>query len=418
MTRQRQTCPTRRPRSGFTLIEMLIVVVIIAILVALLIPAVAGAVRAARAAAVQAEINQMAQALAAFKSKYGDYPPSRVLLFESGAMPTGGPLSTVTVPSGGVTAPNDITVGTLATRTVTAFRKFWPRVQFNTSGGDYWPQAANAPWYDFNGNGAYDNSASLGTPSNKPFILQGNECLAFFVGGIPLPGNYDANGVPHSFSMIGFGTNPVNPFSNGIVNPPNAMYSPNRSAPLFEFDSARLVLTNTALQSSYGTGLIPSLIPGYIDSLGSQSPAQNFYAYFSTNVGSGYDPNDVNFNETDPSGSTSPIALQFPSLAPVVGSAVAGTVVSPSPNPYTTSTLVNPANPAVIPPVSYTSPQSFQLFSAGADGSYGVGGTYTPSAATVPLPSYQNLGITNSTDGGLRILENDNLTNFHNGKLN
>src|SRR5512135_3015670 len=81
--------PMSRPiirlnRPGFTMVELLVVIVIIALLLALLLPAINGAVRSARNAAVSAEINQLSQALADFKSKYGDYPPSRILLSENG----------------------------------------------------------------------------------------------------------------------------------------------------------------------------------------------------------------------------------------------------------------------------------------------------------------------------------------------
>ncbi len=50
----------------------------------MLLPAINAAIRTAKNAAVSAEINQLAQALESFKSKYGDYPPSRVLLVENG----------------------------------------------------------------------------------------------------------------------------------------------------------------------------------------------------------------------------------------------------------------------------------------------------------------------------------------------
>src|SRR5262249_61205136 len=62
---------TTDKRRGFTLVELLIVVVVLAVLVALLLPAINGALRTARNAAVSAEINQLAQALEQFKSKYG-----------------------------------------------------------------------------------------------------------------------------------------------------------------------------------------------------------------------------------------------------------------------------------------------------------------------------------------------------------
>src|SRR4051794_40842684 len=77
--------PTSRPRRpGFTLVELLMVIVVIGMLAALLLPAIGNAVKSARNAAVTGEMNQLAQALADFKSKFGDYPPSRILLCEDG----------------------------------------------------------------------------------------------------------------------------------------------------------------------------------------------------------------------------------------------------------------------------------------------------------------------------------------------
>ena len=73
----------RGPR-GFTLVELLVVILILAILIALLLPASTAPCRTARNAAVGGEINQLAQALASFKTKYGDYPPSRIYLSEDG----------------------------------------------------------------------------------------------------------------------------------------------------------------------------------------------------------------------------------------------------------------------------------------------------------------------------------------------
>ncbi len=76
----------RRPR-GFTLVELMVVMLVLAVLIALLLPALNGALRTSRNAAVGSEINQLAQALNAFKAKYGDYPPSRVYLPENGFFP-------------------------------------------------------------------------------------------------------------------------------------------------------------------------------------------------------------------------------------------------------------------------------------------------------------------------------------------
>ena len=64
--------------------------------------------------------------------------------------------------------------------------------------------ANNSPrWYDFNGNG--------GTGPDPPYILQGHECLVFFLGGIPV--HPDDHG---STCMTGFGKDPTNPFTNSI----------------------------------------------------------------------------------------------------------------------------------------------------------------------------------------------------------
>jgi prepilin-type N-terminal cleavage/methylation domain-containing protein len=66
----------RRKRSGLTMIEMLIVVGIIAILVGLLIPAVSMVRNKARIVKQKAQFTAIDLGLAAFRSDYGDYPPS------------------------------------------------------------------------------------------------------------------------------------------------------------------------------------------------------------------------------------------------------------------------------------------------------------------------------------------------------
>jgi prepilin-type N-terminal cleavage/methylation domain-containing protein len=395
--------PLARPRGGFTLLELLMVIIIIAILVALLLPAINSAMRTARKGAVSAEINQMAQALANFKSKYGDYPPSRFLAIESGQylQQLSGNANAVLSTSGTVPDPTqldptspghgDITEPQLIQRSIAALRKFWPRV--NLSG------APSGQFYDFNGNNVLDNI---------PYVLHGHECLVFFLGGVP---SQDASG---NFGMTGFDKNPLNPFTNIVV-------STNRQPPIFEFNPGRLFLDPNTQTSATLPG-----IPAYYDSLGNPSPTGvgastlNFYVYFSAYGNAGYDPNDVNIPELDANGN-GPIGLSFQTGFPV--NLGVNFCSSFSPNPYTSTLTIGI-------PVTYQNPQSFQIISSGIDGLYGVGGQYVSSAqstATVPLPFDATNTFTGSTMGKtlgadtdhlIRIRENDNLTNFKAGSLN
>ena len=397
--REREILPRFRRRragaAGFTLVEVLVVILILGVLIALLFPAIGSALRAARSAAVQAEIQQLSQALADFNSKNGFYPPSRFVLTESGAL---SPASTTAVPSG-VTA--DVNLGQLYQRTAITFRKLWPKVLLNTSGSQVWDGTGH--FYDFNGNGTFDN--------NSYMLLQGHEALVFFLGGIPL--TYTNSDGTVSLSMIGFGKDPSNPFTNGIVG--NVMYSNNRNPPLFEFSPDRLHLTTSgslpANDVSYSHG-----IPGYVDSLNSQATAvpQNFYAYFSTNH-NGYDPNDVNLAIDEDANALSPLWLSF-------GGNFGGSsgTHSMTPNPYTTTSSVPSVTQAGQAP-TYEKAQSFQIISAGTDGLFGLGGYYKADSNSPALPNpgdgVNANATTNSKDLGVRNMERDNLTNFHNGKL-
>lgn len=66
----------RRRRSGFTLVELLVVVAIIGTLVALLLPAVQSAREAARRSQCMSSMRQVALAMQHFETAKGHYPPS------------------------------------------------------------------------------------------------------------------------------------------------------------------------------------------------------------------------------------------------------------------------------------------------------------------------------------------------------
>ena len=65
----------RLHRAGFTLVEVLTVITIIAILAALLVPAVTWAVARGKTGAMRMEVENVSQAIEAYRAQYGDYPP-------------------------------------------------------------------------------------------------------------------------------------------------------------------------------------------------------------------------------------------------------------------------------------------------------------------------------------------------------
>jgi prepilin-type N-terminal cleavage/methylation domain-containing protein len=387
----------RPSRFGFTLVEVLIVILIIGTLIAILLPTIAAAFRRAKEAQATAELNNMATALADFKQKFGDYPPSRILFCEGGYNSLGAAYLAQTVP--GVSgahgmSDSDITYGTLVARSALYLNKFWPRADFYSAPAS--TLAGN--FHDFNGNQVVD----------PPYVVSGAEALVFFLGGLPSYTGTSASG------LTGFSKSPILPFVDQTI-------APNRSIPLYEFVSGRL------------KDLDHDGIPTYLDIFSDGSGTNSIpYAYFSSYGSNAYDPNDVNDNGhtvTITGGAASYSADNveqdeaFPSYAILRSFSVAfppSTVNSSAPNPYTTSAEVNGAG------TNYFNPNTFQLFCAGQDRFWGLGGIYLPNATSgsrVPLNDPANTNLTAGVDygasgsEGLRRREHDNLTNFSGGRL-
>lgn len=398
----------RTSRDAFTLVELLVVMILVAILVALLLPALGGAMRTAKNAAVTADINTLATALAAFKERYGDYPPSRIMLSENGRYDVDGrpgQPAAATVASGNGTGGTDITYAQLAQRSLTYLRKIWPRVAFSTTPGMSAPGINASNWYDFNGDGRFaddqDNSDGF-----YGYVLEGDACLTFFLGGIPLDTAAAESPTP-AWSLTGWGKVSTNPFSNNLANG-NAMYNGNRTPPLYEFRADRLRDADDPAKD-------PVRFPSYFDTLGTAAPL----AYFSAYAGQGYDPNDCNWAPRDAAGARAaemddagagPVLRGFRVGFPVrtTAGAVAPLALSAAPNPYH-------ASAAGAATTQWHKGQSFQIISPGADGLYGAGGPYAPTAGT-KLPEDATT-LAGTTQVGVRDCEHDDLTNFSGGPL-
>lgn len=402
-------------RRAFTLVELLVVVVVIAILIGLLVPAISGAIKATNAAKVTAEINNMATAMAQFKTTYSDYPPSRVLLHESGYYDTG---STTRISSNFTDVRSDITVGQLNQRTVRYLTKFFPRATcFATAKGVGSATEINGYVY-----GRPANPTGYTLTAGEDLYLDGAECLVFFLGGQTVANSQTQTSPPNGggtltggsnlpppvWGATGYGRNPVNPFY--LTNGATVLASTSRTQPFFEFQSDRLIDLD-------GDGF-----PSYVDGLTITSQGRP-YAYFSAYGSNSYDPNDcnadphaTNYNDVFAEVFTVNFTVEQNSYNSCLKNPPQQ-CASPAPNPYSSTGTLTGNNAT-----TWQKPQTFQIISAGADQIFGIGGQFAGNNATdkLPFPDGPNgsvCGVSAPVDGG-RNVENDNLSNFSNGRLN
>ncbi len=269
-----------RSRAGFTLIELLIVVAIIVVLVGLLLAGIFYAFTRMKQTQALADVNQLDASMKAFKAKYGRYPPSRIHL-----------------------CSNYSSYGN--TQLDIDSKNFLMSI---------WPGFGPATWSNINwaGNG-----------NTIDEILEGDQCLVFFLGGIPWdPTSVTLNGAG------GFSVNPKNPAAitsgAGIV------------PPFFAFEASRLKVING------------QNFPSYLDPFGvpnaSTTPMGAPYVYFSS----------YNF----PNGYGKSYAI------PLYGT-----------QPYYTS-----AN-------KYWNPNNYQILCAGPNGVFGAGGQWTAASAELVYPT-------------------------------
>lgn len=339
--------PARRhplPRGGFTLIELMVVIIVIALLAALLFPAIRGAMLKVREATVVTEMSSFDRSLTEFKSRYGVDVPSFIVLCELGTDWSND--WSMTPPSGGL--PPGITDA--HRRASRAFiRQVWPDFDFSYS--------ATGGRRDFNG----DDTA---TPDDT-LVLNGSECLVFFLGGVVRRGATlfpDTAPFPAVFAntmkddaLVGFAANPQNPFDSTSSN--------NRVGPFF-----------TAFSVDRFIDVDNDGMPEYRDGLSGQ---QRPYVYVSSYGGTGYKPWGAD-NAPGNADDEIPIDAGGARLMNDAYRKDDGTATGP-----------------------YLNLQSYQLISPGIDYELGTGGPYNGTG----VPS-------------TRLNERDNITNFKSGRLN
>jgi len=275
-------------RSAFTLVEMVVVLLIIAILVSLTWSVVMNVNVKVTEAQTRTEISELAVALQAFMSDYGlsDPPPSKLILNETS------PLSTPSAP-------------------------FLQKVFGKNLG---YGQA----FVDWNGDGS----------PNGPWILGGEQCLVFYLGGIPNTAAV-AKGLPPA--PQGFSTNNINP----ALIPPGTK----TKGPYFQFVSSRLVPASGGFF--------------YYEDPWQAKTGHMPYVYFSSNGNN----NGYNYTDCNTIVFTDALGLH-------------------NPLPYWTAQ--SPVAPFL--PTAYTNSNTFQIISAGKDGKFG----YTP---TPPSPFPPPVGL-------------------------
>jgi prepilin-type N-terminal cleavage/methylation domain-containing protein len=197
--------PARR-RGGFTLIEVIVVIAIIVALMALLLSGLSAAFSRFDVVKTTNDISGLSGGMTQIMADYkveNRPPPSRLYLDETGTYNPADPVN-------GYPGYNTLTVVQQAALIQLAkdskdylYSKLFPRASLSL---------------DWNLSGKIDG----------PTILEGEQCLVFFLGGIIV------NGVPSGFS-----TDPSNPINVSLVNNQLVAKLP-RKGPYFQFVVTRL----------------------------------------------------------------------------------------------------------------------------------------------------------------------------------
>ncbi len=280
-------------RSAFTLIELLVVIAIIAVLVSLLLAAVMHSLLRGPQAQARAEIGDMDQALTSLMtSKKLTYLPSRLHLSK---------------------------MNNYGNTQLDLDSKAYLQQRF---GRDVCYNFQNPPpqMIDWNGD-----------KQNEELYLEGEQCLVFHLGGIPVASN-------GSYRMAGFSQNELNP-----AQAP-ASGSEKRDGPFYEFKAGRLKAMTSGIAGNTAGAQFPICLDRYNAQVNHAWGTGTPYAYFSA-YGSSAGGNYSKYGGSD---------------CPTLG-------------------ITSPYYTATAPITQFVNPNTFQILSAGANGAFGPGGAWNPT---------------------------------------
>jgi prepilin-type N-terminal cleavage/methylation domain-containing protein len=304
-------------RASFTLIEIMIVIAIIAILISIAVGTYFRVYVLADQLAARNDITQLGASLDKFKATYGRYPPSRIKLAYQ--------LNATTYPNF-FANPQTGDLDTDSVQFLTSV--FGSRIQNTWTTGIDWTGLT----YTSGG-----TATGMG-PTTPPVILEGDQCLVFFLGGAQVL-SLDAAS-HHMYAFQGFTNNPNNPMdsASGAYAYQGALFQFKGSSvidPQYTADPYRIT---TALHAD-------GLFPCYVDSYGHQP-----YAFFSSyNVNNGYN----RYGTSD-----------CPTLLACGGQLL---------QPYNIALPVSPYATSFTPTPTYQNPETYQIICAGRDGFFGPG---------------------------------------------
>jgi type II secretory pathway pseudopilin PulG len=339
----------RRPTGGFTTIELLVIIAIIGLLLGLLLSAIIRTRVMQPSRQNEYDIKMLSEAVDKFKNVYGFYPPSKILLSNDPSQY--GPGGTQ-----------------LGQATWAVFKKMWPRLDLN-----------KPSFYDWS-NGAMAQAGLVDVNGKYAVILEGDQCLVFFLGGVQVQDPKGCMGWAEGSSEDpkGSGNNFFDPLNLILdqttfpVTPMNRM----RGTPFFAFQGDRLY------QRSRNAATNAHTFFSYKDAWGDISSGQPFAYFAVTGEGLGATYNDSDCQTLMSGVGNYPVMPYFEAFD------------------WNQKQVVN-FDYAVNSKLGrrYWNPTSFQIISAGRDQTFGVG--FVPNPLPDPPPPWGK-GSTAVTNPPLR----------------